>query len=235
MSGAALLRQGESEAEQRIRSLAAANGVVPTLDPDTTLDIEFGTNEDGGNTVMVSATRRIPTFFMHVLGRQHLDVASVAEATVPPLDMVLVLDQSGSMERSDAWDDFQTAAEHFVDRFDDDIDQVSLVSGTNVAEGLRLAGRRFDVGPVRDRSVRVVVLTVSNPDQLTTDVRADEIRSDDVYLFVIGLGNPGAPEIEVPDHDFMRMLANVDGNTDTTQLQGAYYFAPSAAELGDVF
>jgi hypothetical protein len=35
---------------------------------------------------MVSATRRIPTFFMHVLGRQHLDVASVAEATVPPLD-----------------------------------------------------------------------------------------------------------------------------------------------------
>ena len=31
LSGAAVLRQGESEAEQRIRSLAAANGVVPTL------------------------------------------------------------------------------------------------------------------------------------------------------------------------------------------------------------
>ena len=52
---------------------------------------------------------------------------------------------------------------------------------------------------------------------------------------MIGLGNPGAPEIEVPDHDFMKLLANVDGDTDPDQLQGAYYFAPSAAELGDVF
>jgi len=27
----------------------------------------------------------------------------------------------------------------------------------------------------------------------------------------------------------------IDGDTDPDQLQGAYYFAPSAAELGDVF
>ena len=52
---------------------------------------------------------------------------------------------------------------------------------------------------------------------------------------MIGLGNPGAPVVQVPDHDFMQMLANVGGNTDPTQLQGAYYFAPSVAELGDVF
>jgi hypothetical protein len=31
------------------------------------------------------------------------------------------------------------------------------------------------------------------------------------------------------------MRANQSGNTDPNQFQGAYYFAPSAAELGDVF
>ncbi|MGH7587673.1 MAG: pilus assembly protein TadG-related protein [Gemmatimonadota bacterium] len=86
LSGAATLRLGQDEAEQRIRSLAAANGVIPTLDPNTTLDVEFGMNEEGENTVMVSATRRIPTFFMRVMGHDHLDVASIAEVTVPPLD-----------------------------------------------------------------------------------------------------------------------------------------------------
>jgi hypothetical protein len=56
-----------------------------------------------------------------------------------------------------------------------------------------------------------------------------------VYLYVIGLGNPGAPAIEVPDHDFMKMLANVNGQTDSGQVPGNYYFAPSAAELDGVF
>jgi Mg-chelatase subunit ChlD len=331
LSGAAALRQGQSQAEQRIRSLAAANGVSPTLDPNTTLDIEFGMNEEGENTVMVSATRRIPTFFMRVMGREHLDVASVAEATVPPLDLVLVLDHSGSLFRNNAHDDLQRAAKDFVDHFDDSIDQMGLVTfnwrgsnrfmidapftttiksrinamvfdntgDTNIAEGLRRAKEQLDTGPIRDRSVKVVVLFTdgrptafremiggrdrilaiyttpcciqgywNNPDALPVDppkpsvngcrnasscqgytdptarqkakdwtaVRANEIREENVYLFVIGLGDPDTEdELEVPDDDFMRMLANQDGNTDPDQLQGAYYFAPSAAELGDVF
>ncbi|MGH7559180.1 MAG: pilus assembly protein TadG-related protein, partial [Gemmatimonadota bacterium] len=169
LSGAAALRLGEAEAEQRIRSLAAANGVNPALDPATTLDVEFSLNAEGENTVTVEATRTIPTFFMRVMGHDHLDVASVAEATVPPLDLVLVLDQSGSLDRNDAWDDLQEAAKDFVDHFDDDIDQLGLVSfnlrgtdrfmidapftntvkseinnmnsagDTNISEGLRLA------------------------------------------------------------------------------------------------
>jgi hypothetical protein len=268
---------------------------------------------------------------MRVMGREHLDVASVAEATVPPLDLVLVLDQSGSLFRNNAHDDLQAAAKDFVDHFDDNIDQLGLVSfnwrgtdrfvidapftttiksrinamifddkgDTNMAEGLRRAKVQLDTGPVRDRSVKVVVLFTdgrptafremiggrdrilaiyttpcciqgywNNPDALPVDppkpsvngcrnasscqgytdptarqkakdwtaVRANEIREENVYLFVIGLGDPDTEdELEVPDDDFMRMLANQDGNTDPDQLQGAYYFAPSAAELGDVF
>jgi Mg-chelatase subunit ChlD len=182
LAGAASLRQGQATARERMESLAAANGVDPAL-----LNITFGVNAEGENTVLVSANRIMPTTFMRVLGQTQVDVGSVAEATVPPLDLCLVLDQSGSLGMENAWDDLQRAAKDFVDDFDESLDQMGLVSFqtraaehvmlspsfkgpmtaaidnmtsvgfTNTGEGLRLCKDQFDNGPVRDRSIRVVV------------------------------------------------------------------------------
>jgi len=329
LAGAASLRLGQATARQRMESLAAANGVDPAL-----LNITFGVNAEGENTVSVSANRIMPTTFMRVLGQTQVDVGSIAEATVPPLDIVLVLDQSGSLKAMGAWDDLQNAASGFVDHFDDIIDQMGLVSfqlratdrfmlnqpfvgavkaaingvtsdgDTNTGEGLRLALNQIQTGPVRDRSVRVVVFftdgrptafrgqisgqdrmmavftTVSggkmrgyfdDPDGLPSDgvvwpadgchlqiappqcfgwaeptIRteakdsgiqwADAIRDDGIFLFTIGLGNPAAGDpILVPDNAYLEYLANQDGVADPSQPQGSYYFAPTEAELDDVF
>lgn len=326
LAGAASLRLGRATARQRIESLAVANGVDPTQ-----LNINFGVNEHGENTVLVSANRIMPTTFMRVLGQTQVDVGSVAEATVPPLDIVLVLDQSGSLKSMGAWDDLQKAARGFVDHFDDNIDQMGLVSfqlratdrfmlsqpfvgqvkaeingitsdgDTNTGEGLRLALNQMQTGPVRERSVRVVVFftdgrptafrgdinsqdrmmavfTTSaggkmrgyfdDPDGLPSDgiispdgcrgqispcfgwteptIRdeakdlgiqwAEATRSDGVFLFTIGLGNPNAADpLLVPDSDYLRYLANEDGVANASQPQGSYYFAPTEAELDNVF
>lgn len=204
LGGAAALRLGQGTARQRIRSLAAANGVVPN-DAGVSLNLEFGTNDDGENTVTVSAARRVPTTFMRVLGQDHVDVSSVAQATVPPLDIVLVLDQSGSLASANAWDDLQRAARDFVNHFDDSIDQMGLISfqiratdrfaldqpfrstirskinsissagDTNTGEGLRLARLQLEGPAVRPRSVRVVVFfTDGRPTALRTNVQAED-------------------------------------------------------------
>jgi hypothetical protein len=61
-------------------------------------------------------------------------------------------------------------------------------------------------------------------------------RWNNIYLFTIGLGNPNNPDpILTPDMDYLRELANEDGITDPSQPQGSAYFAPTAAELDDVF
>jgi hypothetical protein len=65
---------------------------------------------------------------------------------------------------------------------------------------------------------------------------ADAIRSDGVFLFTIGLGNPNAGDpILVPDTAYLQYLANQDGVANASQPQGSYYFAPTEAELEDVF
>lgn len=331
LGGAGSMRLGLGTAEQRVLSLAAANGVDPARVGET-LDYDFGQNAEGERTVIVTASRIVPTTFMRVLGETEVPVSSTAEATVPPLDLVFVVDQSGSIQTNGAWDDLQAAARDFVDRFDDSMDQMGLVSyqtrgterflldapfrtsikasidgmqsagDTNMGEGLRLAKRQFEAGPVRERSIRVVILFTDgrptafrgdlggedrilavcltpcdgsplfrgyfdHPDDLPSDrvatpdgcvrtgrcfgwnepqareearqsgiIRANALRAEGIHIFAIGLGDPAADHpLLVPDDDYMRLLANVNGVADPGQPQGAYYFAPRPEDLDEVF
>ncbi len=186
LAGARALRLGQPVAYQRAISVAAANDVVDGQN-GVNLTVGFGTNVDGEQTVAMTATQTMPTVLMRMLGPDQITVASQAVAAVPPIDMVLVLDQSGSLGSAGAWDDLQQAAITFKDNFDDVIDQMGLVSfqiratdrfmlaqpfrsaveteilnmqssgDTNTGEGLRLALLQMQGANVRERSVKVVV------------------------------------------------------------------------------
>lgn len=195
LAGARSLRLGEDVARQRALDIAVLNGAN-----GDDLDVIFGVNAEGEQTVRVDAHLVMPTRLMRVLGVETMDVNSAAVAAVPPVDLVLVLDQSGSLKTADAFDDLQDAARLFVDYFDDDIDQMGLVSFnlranerfsmagafsatikyeidqmtafsyTNVGEGLRLAQEQITGPAVRQRSAKVVVFF--------TDGRPTAFRGD---------------------------------------------------------
>ena len=186
LAAARAIRQGETLAEQEAWAVAAANGVRSGVD-GVTLTLDFGTTEDGEYTVAMTARKSVPTLLMKVLGYNTLDVATAAEATVPPLDIVLVLDRSGSLGQQSAWRPLQDAASDFVLRFSDDIDQMGLVSfqiraekeiqmdfgfktsvtsaitrlnsvgDTNTGEGLSLAFQQLQSATVREAAEKVVV------------------------------------------------------------------------------
>ncbi len=127
LSAARSLRGGEDLARQRALAVAEANGVDLGTD-GANISIGFGTNEFDEETVSVRATQAIPTLLVRLIGRESMQVVSAAVAAVPPVDMVLVLDQSGSLDQANAWDDLQDAVRQFVRNFDDDIDQMGMVS-----------------------------------------------------------------------------------------------------------
>ena len=186
LTGARTLRSGEAVALEQARATAFANGVVGTLN-GTSLDMNVSTDAQGESTFEVTASQTLPTTLMRLLGIDHINVRANSVAAVPPVDLVLVIDQSGSLGTVGAWDDLQAAAKEFIQNFDDDIDQIGLVSfqtraanrfqlghgfqtaiatkinsmssagWTNYGEGLRLAHQQITSSDVRERSAKVVV------------------------------------------------------------------------------
>jgi Flp pilus assembly protein TadG len=184
LGGARTLRSGRPAAERRARVLAGANGVGGTTSP---VQVGFARNAFGEETVTVQANAVLPTLIMRLLGQNTVSVRSAAVAAVPPVDLVLVIDQSGSLGMANAWEDLQDAGVEFVSNFNDEIDQVGLASFnlrgtnrvdlkkpftqdvireiqgmrstsyTNAGEGLRMAHEQFQSDAVRERAVRAVV------------------------------------------------------------------------------
>jgi hypothetical protein len=78
--------------------------------------------------------------------------------------------------------------------------------------------------------------TIRNQSRTYGLQKANEIRSQGIYIFSIGLGNVDTSDpILSPDMDYLRLISNEDGAADPGQPQGKAYFAPSADELDDVF
>ncbi len=194
LAAARALRLGQATARDEGLAVARANGV-----PTSSTSIQFGVNARGENTVTMAAARTVPTTFMRILGHQQMQVGARATAAVPPIDLVLVLDQSGSLAYNGVWTDLQDAARGFVGYFDDTIDQLGLVSfqlaaadrfmighgftspitqainsmqsvgDTNMGEALRLALLQLQRSNIRTTSGKVVVFF--------TDGRATAVRA----------------------------------------------------------
>lgn len=78
--------------------------------------------------------------------------------------------------------------------------------------------------------------TIREQGRLTGIAWADQLRADGFYVYSIGLGNPSASNpLLVPDMDYLRLLSNENGMTNSAQPAGRAYFAPSALELEEVF
>ncbi len=186
LTGARTLRAGESQALSQATAAASANGVRSGAE-GTTLGMTVTTDGQGESTFEVTAAYPMPTVLMRLLGIDLVNVKAKAVAAVPPVDLILVIDQSGSLGTVGAFDDLQVAAKEFVAYFSDDLDQLGLVSFqtraanrfqidhgfrmalnseidgmssagyTNYGEGLRLAYQQITSSDVRERSAKVVV------------------------------------------------------------------------------
>jgi Flp pilus assembly protein TadG len=185
LAGARSIRLGQATAHAEALRVAELNGADAMAGVD--INVVFGTNELGEHTINMTASTEVPTVFAKVIGFDEIPVGVSAAAAVPPVDMVLVLDQSGSLGTENAWDDLQQAAKSFIRHFNDRLDMVGLVSfqlratdrfhidhdftnpivqvidvmtsdgDTNTGEGLRLAYQQMNDPALRQSSVKVVV------------------------------------------------------------------------------
>ena len=83
-----------------------------------TISVVPGTPRPGDIQVTVTASATAPTYFMQVLGLNKVNASSTAQATKSDLDMVLVIDNTGSLASSGSA--VQSAAISFINKFNQD-------------------------------------------------------------------------------------------------------------------
>lgn len=185
LTGARYAGMSDAALKKMIENMALANYSGESL-AKYTISVEHpGTDT---TKVKVSGATKYDTVFARLAGIDQFAMQSAAEAIRYPLDMTIVLDLSGSLDRNGVFDDMQLASTAFLDRFDEKVDQMGLVafsttgvehvkaakstksaiktkinaftalSDTNTDEGLRVAKVNLDNAPARSNAIKVVVL-----------------------------------------------------------------------------
>jgi Flp pilus assembly protein TadG len=130
LAGMRNLNRGTTEATTIAQSAFNLNYGSTARDANPpVMNINFTTDANGDPIINVNATATIKTFFMRVLPQYRtLQVAANAQATRPKLIMSLILDRSGSMNLNGGASALPPAVQTFIGFFDDNIDQVAMVS-----------------------------------------------------------------------------------------------------------
>jgi hypothetical protein len=185
LAGARNAASTNAEMESMIRKVAGANfrGPLPVE-----YDVQITIPEVDTKRIAVSGRGKSPAMFSRLAGFDTFALGAEAEAIRYPLDLSLVLDVSLSLQNNNVFDDMQRAAVSFLDHFDDQVDQIGLVTlshwavdkatpakgnnaslktlinrldavyYTNIEEGLRVAKDNLAAAPARSNAIKVVVL-----------------------------------------------------------------------------
>lgn len=125
------LSMAEQEQSARNRALAFFNSNFPegTLNTrERTASVVVEETALRTRSVTVSASVRAPTYFMRLAGINSVTVAALGKASRRDVNLMMVLDRSGSMQQSGACEPMKSAARSFVSRFAEGRDRLGMIT-----------------------------------------------------------------------------------------------------------
>ncbi len=135
IAAARSLSVGMTVAEQETEAKARARAFFDANFPDTqfntsnkTVDVSVSETAFRTRTVAVESSVDAGLFFMRVLGREATTVRAEGQASRRDVNLMLVLDRSGSMDTAGACEPMKDAARTFVDHFANERDRLGLIT-----------------------------------------------------------------------------------------------------------
>jgi Mg-chelatase subunit ChlD len=122
------LAQQQDSARETANRYFRANATNPWL-RTATVQVTFPTPPDPATRLVNVVSRvRTPTYFLQLIGVTGIDIAAEGEASRRDVNVMMVIDRSGSLANAGACDDLRDAAAKFVLAFQDGRDRVGLIT-----------------------------------------------------------------------------------------------------------
>ena len=127
-TGIALSDQ-EAAARTRAETFFKANFPQGTLESTgRSVNVVVAEDQYKVRTVRVSGSASAPVYFMQILGASHTVVNAMGEASRRDVNVMLVIDRSGSLETAGACDDLENATRVFVGQFANGRDRIGFLT-----------------------------------------------------------------------------------------------------------
>ncbi len=127
-TGSALADQ-EYAARQRAETFFMANFPAGTLESNNRqVTVTVAETQAKVRTVQVSGSAAAPVYFMQMLGSNRTIVSAMGEASRRDVNIMLVIDRSGSLQTAGACDDLEDAARVFVGQFANGRDKIGFLT-----------------------------------------------------------------------------------------------------------
>ncbi|MBI4892041.1 MAG: VWA domain-containing protein [Acidobacteria bacterium] len=119
----------EASAKARANAFFSANYPAGTLNTKN-LVVNIVVAESGlrTRTVTVAASVQAPTYFLRMAKYSNVNVAATGTASRRDVNMIIVLDRSGSMQNSGSCEPMKSAARSFVSNFAEGRDRLALIT-----------------------------------------------------------------------------------------------------------
>jgi len=135
LAAARSLAKGQTLSEQAAEAEARARAFFDANFPDYYMltdnkEVDVTISQSGYRTriVQVDSSVNASLFFMRLLGDQYKNVRVSGTASRRDVNLMMVLDRSGSMDNSGSCEPMKAAARQFVDQFANGRDQIGLIT-----------------------------------------------------------------------------------------------------------
>jgi Mg-chelatase subunit ChlD len=123
------LADQEAAARNRAETFFRANFPEGTLESNSrTVSVSVSESDLKVRTISVSGSAAAPVYFMQMLGAARTVVNAVGEASRRDVNVMLVIDRSGSLETAGACDEVEAATRVFVNQFANGRDKIGFLT-----------------------------------------------------------------------------------------------------------
>ena len=231
------LSMAEQEASARARAQAFFDANFPNGNLNTrnrTSSVTVDETALRTRSVTVSASVTAPTYFMRLVGIPSVPIAALGKASRRDVNLMMVLDRSGSMQNSGACEPMKSAARSFVVRFAEGRDRLGMITYSTAWNYSYPLTKNFKTqSPTLDSVISTIACVGGTSTAMAISEASNYLNAlnEPGALNIIMLFTDGIPTGLTAQFPVKTLSDNRYGNQENRTVDGIYHNYPNTGTI----